>query len=91
MYDDDENEPVWPAWAVDDDDDNKPVWSIWAVGALFRSVKRIHFNHACETVGILSGVRDVEMYNRGCPSWRFLAGCLKASSLMSCETKFLKV
>jgi hypothetical protein len=23
-------------------DDNKPVWPTWAVGALFRSVRRIH-------------------------------------------------
>jgi hypothetical protein len=29
----------------DDDDEDKPVWSTWAVGALFRGVRRIHFNH----------------------------------------------
>ena len=34
----------------DDDNKNKPVWPTWAVGALFRSVRRIHINHVCENV-----------------------------------------
>ena len=29
------------------DDDNEPVWPTWAVGALFRSVRCIHINHVC--------------------------------------------
>jgi hypothetical protein len=27
---------------VYDDNDDKPVWPTWAVGALFRGVRRIH-------------------------------------------------
>jgi hypothetical protein len=59
-YDDDDNKPVWPTWAIDndnddnkpirptraidDDDENKPVWPTW-------------------DKGVLSVVRDVETYN----------------------------
>jgi hypothetical protein len=32
------------------DDDDEPVWPIWAVGALFGSVRRVHINHECENV-----------------------------------------
>jgi hypothetical protein len=40
-YEDDENEPVFPTWAIgvlsdDDDDADKPVWPTWAVGILSR-------------------------------------------------------
>jgi hypothetical protein len=30
-----------------DEDDNKPVWPTWAVGALFRGMRHIHINHSC--------------------------------------------
>ena len=42
-------------------------------------------------VGVLSGVRDVETFNRGLPSYKFLRGCLNSPSLISCGTEFLKV
>ena len=30
-----------------DEDDNMPVWPTWAVGALLRGVRCIHINHVC--------------------------------------------
>jgi hypothetical protein len=76
------NEPVWPTWTVgvlsyyDDDDENKPVWPTWAVGVPSYYDDDDENKPVWPTwaVGVLSGVRDVETYNRGRPSLRSLRG-----------------
>jgi hypothetical protein len=46
----------------DDDDDNKPGWPTRAVGALCRSVRRIHINHGCKDVYF--HIRDPSLRSR---------------------------
>ena len=42
-------------------------------------------------VGVLSGMRDVETYNRGRLLEESLRGCYNSPSLLSCETGFRKM
>jgi hypothetical protein len=47
-----------------DDDDNKPVWPTWAVGALFRGARRIHLNRVSFHI-IPPSLRNREILGKG--------------------------